>query len=197
MKELGTIYSATSIPDILDIGDMLGKATTHEKGYIQIPSDAEGHENLLNIAERAQWTINRGMGAIGHALATSDSIDEVTQDLGWLLNGLADLNTQLSNAEEAIKESQRHLSDKEDKKMNHSIKTSFQEAMLLVDYAIKTALVELSELDQQSIKTLQSNATTKTEIITLLTGVESAKNSLIQASRAAKGLIHKNIEVVQ
>ncbi len=81
--------------------------------------------------------------------------------------------------------------------MNHSIKTSFQEAMLLVDYAIKTALVELSELDQQSIKTLQSNATTKTEIITLLTGVESAKNSLIQASRAAKGLIHKNIEVVQ
>lgn len=114
-KEGKNIINGTSLPAILDIGGILEKATMHEKGYIQIPIDAEGHKDLLSTTDCAQWTINRGMGAIGYLLAVNDDCcnHEYLQDLGWLLNGLADLNSRLASAKEQIEESQRYLSDKE------------------------------------------------------------------------------------
>ena len=112
-KHLKKLSNGTSLSEILEIGGMLQKATMHEKGYIQLPVDAKGHEALLQTIDSAQWTINRGMGGIGYALAIGDGASDHLQDLGWLLNGLADLNSQLSNAKEQVEESQRHLSDKE------------------------------------------------------------------------------------
>ena len=104
--------SGTCLPNILEIGAVLETATHHEKGYIQIPIDAKRHEALLQIIDSAEWTINSGMGGIGYALAVGDNgASDHLQSLGWLLNGLADLNAQLKNAKEQIEESQRHLSD--------------------------------------------------------------------------------------
>ncbi len=103
--------SGTCLPNILEIGAALDKATHHEKGYIQIPIDAKRHDALLQIIDSAEWTINNGMGGIGYALAVGeDGARGHLQSLGWLLNGLADLNTELKNAKEQIEESQRHLS---------------------------------------------------------------------------------------
>jgi len=112
-NHLKQVSNGTSLPDILKIGGVLEKAVMHEKGYIQIPIDAKEHDNLLQIIDSAQWTINRGLGGIGYALAVGDGANDHLQDLGWLLNGLSDLHTQLTNAKEQIEESQGHLSDKE------------------------------------------------------------------------------------
>jgi len=71
----------------------------------------------------------------------------------------------------------------------------FQEAILLADYVIKMALVELSELDQQSIKTLQSIPEYQNNINKLLDRIESAKKILSEARKVASDLIKINAEV--
>jgi len=71
----------------------------------------------------------------------------------------------------------------------------FQEAILLADYVIKMALVELSELDQQSIKTLQSIPEYQNNINKLLDRIESAKKILSEARKVASDLININAEV--
>ena len=113
-KLLNKSKHTTSIPLILKIGGVLEKATMHKKGYLQIPIDAEGHKDLIATIECAQFTIIRGISGIGHALAVGEDVVEYAYDLGWLLNGLGDLSTELSITKEQIEESQRHLLDKDE-----------------------------------------------------------------------------------
>ena len=79
--------------------------------------------------------------------------------------------------------------------MNTSLNIHFQESILLVDYVINMALVELSELDQQAIKNLQSIPEYEKDIIQVLEGMASAKKSLNQARETARRLINPSIEV--
>jgi len=72
---------------------------------------------------------------------------------------------------------------------------SFQESILLVDYVLKMALVELSELDKQSIKTLQSTPEYQKDIIQLLECIDISKKSLSKAGKIAKFLISKSMGV--
>jgi len=70
-----------------------------------------------------------------------------------------------------------------------------QETILLADYVIKMALVELSELDQQSIKTLQSIPEYQNKTIKLLSGIESAKKILSETRKVSSDLIKLNAKV--
>jgi len=80
--------------------------------------------------------------------------------------------------------------------MNTSQTPDFKEAILLADYVIKMALVELSGLDQQSIKTLQSVPKYKNDIADLIQGIETAVKSLDQVKVVARQVINQNVEVV-
>jgi len=80
--------------------------------------------------------------------------------------------------------------------MNTSQAPDFKEAILLADYVIKMALVELSELDQQSIKTLQSVPKHKNDIADLMQGIETAVNSLDQVKKVARKMINQTVEVM-
>jgi|GEM_PF-3696634 len=80
--------------------------------------------------------------------------------------------------------------------MNASQAPDFKEAILLADYVIKMALVELSELDQQSIKTLQSTPKYQNKTIKLLSGIESAKKILSETRKVSSDLIKINAEVM-
>ena len=75
--------------------------------------------------------------------------------------------------------------------MNISKNSDFYEAALLADYAIKTALVQLSVLDQHSIKGLQSVADYQHDITRLMQGIENASSSLKQAGETARCLVNK------
>ncbi len=75
--------------------------------------------------------------------------------------------------------------------MNISKNPDFYEATLLADYAIKTALAQLSVLDQQSIKVLQSVADYQHDIARLMQGMENASSSLKQAGKTARCLVNK------
>ncbi len=72
----------------------------------------------------------------------------------------------------------------------------FQEAILLADHVIKMALVELSELDQRSIKILQSIPEYQNKTIKLLSGIESAKKILSETGKVSSDLIKTNAEVM-
>jgi len=73
--------------------------------------------------------------------------------------------------------------------------SKFQEAILLADYAIKTALVEMSVLDQSSINTLQSASEYSKEIVQVMQHIELANKSLHQARKVTGGLILKCMEI--
>ena len=66
----------------------------------------------------------------------------------------------------------------------------FYEAALLADYAIKTALVELSVLDQHAIQVLQSIPDYQSDISPLIQGIENASSSLQQARVTARGIVN-------
>lgn len=74
--------------------------------------------------------------------------------------------------------------------MNDLQKTEVQEALLLADYAIKTALVEIGVLDQPSIKILCTIPDYESDVIQLLQGIQAARESLGQAKVIAKRLIN-------
>lgn len=80
--------------------------------------------------------------------------------------------------------------------MNTSQAPDFQEAILLTEYVIKMALVELSELDQRSIKTLQSVPKYKNHVADLIQGIETAVKSLDQVKVVARQVINQTVEVV-
>jgi len=71
----------------------------------------------------------------------------------------------------------------------------FYEAIHFADYVIKMALVELSELDQQSLKTIQSIPEYHKDTTQLLEAVQSAKALLNQSGKIATCLIKVNSEV--
>ena len=68
---------------------------------------------------------------------------------------------------------------------------NFYEAAILADYAIKTALVQVSELDQQSIKVLQSVPGYQSDITHLMQGIKNASSSLKQAGEIARCIVSK------
>lgn len=78
--------------------------------------------------------------------------------------------------------------------MNASQNAEFQEALLLADYAIKTALVQIGVLDQPSIKVLQAIPGYESDIIQMLQSIEAATESLGQARLTAKRLINTAME---
>jgi hypothetical protein len=81
--------------------------------------------------------------------------------------------------------------------MNISLTIEFKEAILLADYVINMALVELSELDQQSIKSLQSIPEYQKDTTQLLKEMESANQLLDQAGKIAKRLMNVSSEVAR
>ena len=81
--------------------------------------------------------------------------------------------------------------------MNALQQSETQEALLLADYAIKTALVEIGLLDQPSIKILRATPDYESDIIQILQGIEAATESLGQARVIAKRLINTAMEGMQ
>jgi len=79
--------------------------------------------------------------------------------------------------------------------MNASQAPDFKEAILLADYVIKMALVELSELDQQSIKILQSVPKYKNDVADLIQGIETAVKSLDQVKVVARKISNQTVGV--
>jgi len=81
--------------------------------------------------------------------------------------------------------------------MNASQAPDFKEAILLADYVIKMALVELSELSEKSIKSLKSLPEYQKDTIQLLEELDSANKLLKQAGKTAKHLIEVSHEVAK
>ncbi len=93
-KFLNNSKHSNSIPLILEIGSIMGKITCHEKGYLQIPVNAKTHKDLISTIDSVQCTITRGTAGIGYALAAGQDVGEYARDLGWLLNGMAELRNE-------------------------------------------------------------------------------------------------------
>ena len=81
--------------------------------------------------------------------------------------------------------------------MNAPQSAEFQEAVLLADYAIKTALVQVGVLDRLAIQTLRANSDYASDVMPMLHAMEAATESLEQAQLTAKHLMTVTVERVQ